>query len=225
MQAFIGSRISPHMARLRDGSLLCLSVPVARTGTQYYKAQELSSMGGELPAGYATNDMIPVRRPAEEVLSVRTLASLEGIPICDTHPPQFVNPRNYSAWQAGHLQNAREGPRTADGERTIAADLVIRDANLIDKVERGLMREISIGYDCEYVQDGRGFKQTNILANHCAIVPQARGGSSLQIMDSAPTLSGLELACRRVGVSLAEAMQHPELWPVVRETMEALSRL
>jgi uncharacterized protein len=225
MQAFIGSRISPHMVRLRDGSLLCMSVTVARTGVQMYRAQELASLGGILPEGYATGDLIPVRRPASEVLSKRTMASLEGVPICDQHPPSFVTPQNFSTWQSGHLQNVRPGPRTPDGEQTVMGDMIVRDGNLADKIERKLVRQISVGYDCIYDWDGRGFVQRNILANHVAVVPIARGGDALQIMDSAPTLSGLELACQRVGVSLAEAMQHPELWPVVRETMEALSRL
>jgi hypothetical protein len=220
MQFFVGSRLSAHMARLRDGSLLCMSVPVARTGVQYYKAQELASMGGELPAGYASNEMIPVRRPAEEVLSTRTMASLEGVPICDTHPPSFVTPQNFSTWQSGHLQNVRPGPRTPDGEQTVMGDMIVRDGNLADKIERGLMRQVSVGYDCVYDWDGKGFVQRNILANHVAVVPVARGGEALQIMDAMP-----EPDWERLGATLARAMQYPECWGDVRETLEILAEM
>ena len=35
MQFFLGSRISPHMARLKDGVCSATSVPLCRTGTQH----------------------------------------------------------------------------------------------------------------------------------------------------------------------------------------------
>lgn len=187
MQFFLGDRISQHMARLKDGSLLCTGVPLARTGTQKYRATELASAGGILPDGMSTNDMVPVFRPAAEVLSARTMASLEGCVLTDNHPPQFVSPANFAAYQMGHVQNIREGPRTPEGESTLVGDLLVRDAGLADKIERGLKRQVSVGYSCLYsFEDGR-FVQRGITANHVAIVPVARGGDALQIMDAGQT--------------------------------------
>ena len=92
----------------------------------------------------SVSDMVSVFRPPSEVLSTRTMASLEGVPITDDHPPQFLSPMNYATWQAGHVQNIRQGPRTPEGESTVVGDIIIRDAGLSDKVERNLKREISV---------------------------------------------------------------------------------
>jgi uncharacterized protein len=217
MQMFVGSRISPHMARLKDGSLLCTSVPLCRTGTQMYRATELATAGGILPDGMSTNDMVPVYRPREEVLSTKTMASLEGVPCCDNHPPQFLNPTNYSTWQSGHVQNIREGPQTPDGEYTVVGDLIIRDAGLSDKVERNLKREVSVGYDCMYVWDGKKFVQRNIIANHVAVVQMARGGQSLSIMDSAPGPDW-----EHMGATLGRLMEYPEAWGIVADILQMI---
>ena len=219
MQFFLGDRISQHMARLKDGALLCQSVPLCRTGVQMYRATELATAGGILPDGMSTNDMVPVFRPASEVLSRRTMASLEGVPCTDDHPPQFLSPMNYSTYQMGHIQNIRPGPRTPDGESTVVGDILIRDAGLSDKVERKLKREVSVGYSCTYDWDGKQFIQRNIVANHCAVVRQARGGQSLAIMDSAPEPD----VYVRLGKVLAEAWRHKELQPVVNLTLGVLA--
>jgi hypothetical protein len=223
MQFFVGDRISQHMARLKDGSLLCQSVPLCRTGTQMYRATELASLGGILPEGYNTDDMIPVYRPREEVMSTKTMASLEGVPCTDDHPPQFINPMNYSTWQSGHVQNIREGPRTPEGEYTVVGDMIIRDGGLADKVERSLKREVSVGYTCTYDWDGKRFIQRDIIANHVACVKVARGGSSLQIMDAAP--DPMMEVLSKLGRTLDRAMDYPEAWPYVRECLEIVAEM
>ena len=41
MKAYYGSRISGNMTETPEGYLICLNVPIARTGTQTYMRSEL----------------------------------------------------------------------------------------------------------------------------------------------------------------------------------------
>ena len=66
---YYGTRLSENISRREpEGYLLCLNVPVARTGTQEYLPEELG-----LPAGNGPPGLIPVIRPEEEVFSKETI--------------------------------------------------------------------------------------------------------------------------------------------------------
>ena len=70
---YYGTRLSDNISRREpEGYLICLNVPVARTGVQEYLPQEL-----DMPSGPGT---IPVWRPAEEVFAPECIASYEGMP-------------------------------------------------------------------------------------------------------------------------------------------------
>ena len=170
MRAFYGDRFSPNMTKTPEGFLICHNVPIARTGTQDYLPRELGQSGGGL---------IHVHRYAEDVFRPETLASFEGKPVTDDHPPKEVDPSNYGAYMKGVTQNVRR-----QGEH-IVADLIIHDAVLISEIEAG-KREISCGYECNYVEDGGDFKQTNIIGNHVAVVTHGRAGKSVSIKDQKP---------------------------------------
>ena len=83
---YYGTRLSENISKREpEGYLLCLNVPVARTGTQEYLPEELGLMpnsefiihNSELsPAG----GLVKVFRPEEEVFSEATMASFEGMP-------------------------------------------------------------------------------------------------------------------------------------------------
>ena len=95
---YFGTRLSENISRREpEGYLICLNVPVARTGTQEYLPSEL---------GLAWTDarMIPVYRPEEEVFSPACIASFEGMPVTDDHPsaPDGVNAENIRFLQKGH---------------------------------------------------------------------------------------------------------------------------
>lgn len=174
MKAFYGTRISDRLSETPEGFLVCHSVRVARTGEQKYRGSEF---------GLDTEEMIRVWRSPEAVFEPAAMASLEGKPITSPHPPTFLTPENATAYQRGHVQNVRRGDRLATGEETLIADLVITDAELIEKVSNGL-RECSVGYHCEWVPQGDGsFEQQKIRANHLAIVPDGRAGDEMRIMD------------------------------------------
>lgn len=171
--AYYGTTISPHMDVTPEGFLICRDVPIARTGTQDYLAGEMRLDGD--PERIVTVD----RRP-EDVFEAATLASFEGKPVTDGHPPENVSPENVGAYAKGHVQNVR---RSGD---FIIGDLYINDAALASDIRNGIKREVSCGYLCNYVPDGAGYKQTNIRGNHVAVVPRGRAGHEVSIQDSAP---------------------------------------
>ena len=171
--AYYGSQISPHLVDTPEGFLICKDVPIARTGPQDYLARELMLDGDP-------DRLVTVQRHPEDVFEDATLASFEGKPICDGHPPENVGPENYAAYTKGHVQNVRR-----DGEY-IVADLYINDANLANEVRNNVKREVSCGYLCNYVPDGTGYKQSRIRGNHVAVVPKGRAGAAVAIHDTAP---------------------------------------
>ena len=173
MLAYYGDRNSPHMTDTPEGYLICHDVPIARTGPQDYLARELQMDGDP-------ERVITVNRYPDDVFEAATMASFEGKPVTDGHPPENVGPENYAAYTKGHVQNVR---RTGD---YIVADLYINDSNLAEEVRNRVKREVSCGYLCNYVPDGMGYKQQRIRGNHVAVVPKGRAGKSVSIQDTAP---------------------------------------
>lgn len=171
---YFGEQISPHMIDTPEGYLICKDVPISRTGEMQYAARELQLDGDpEQP--------VTVVRDEADVFAPAAMASFEGKPITDGHPPDNLTPESVAGYAKGHVQNVRRS-----GIQTIA-DLHITDPNLINDVKNGLKREISCGYTARYepVGDGR-YKQTNIQGNHVAVVPQGRAGHEVAIRDAAP---------------------------------------
>ena len=115
MRAYYGSRLSPNQTETPEGFLICLNVPIARTGTQTYLRSELGFEDD--PTG-----LVDVIRTEEEVFSAATIASFEGKPATEDHPPVEVTPDNISAYDRGHVQNVHRGT----GEE---GDLLIADNN------------------------------------------------------------------------------------------------
>lgn len=184
MKAYYGSRISDHMTETPEGYLICLSVPIARTGSQKYLSSELGIDDSN------PNKMISVGRTEDEVFAQATLASFEGKPVTDDHPPESVNPQNIMAYDCGHVQNVRRGVG-ADSD-LLFADLFITNSRLIDAIKAG-RREVSCGYDCEYAEDENGnIIQRSIRGNHVAVVENGRAGHRVAIKDSCPEYNSHE---------------------------------
>lgn len=173
MITYYGTVISPHQIETGEGFLICRNVPIARTGEQDYMADEVGRSGGGI---------VKVLRPEEEVFSPAAIASFEGKPLTNDHPPVQLTPENVSGYRVGHVQNVRRG----SGEWTdyLVADLHIQDADAISAVQGG-KRQISCGYECEYVDNGDGtLTQKGIRGNHVALVTEGRAGARAAIMDS-----------------------------------------
>ena len=191
---YYGTRLSDNLSfREPEGYLLCLNVPVARTGTQEYLPEELGiSTNSEFriqnselsPAGGNENGLIPVYRPEEEVFSPATIASFEGMPVTNDHPPEGVDVSNIRALQKGHAHNVRRGSGAESD--LLLADLIITDPALITAILEEGKREISCGYTYELCEEDGQYIQRKIRGNHVAVVDAGRAGSRVSIRDRRP---------------------------------------
>lgn len=168
---YYGNELSPNQIETVEGFLICQNVPIARTGNMEYRASDLGLEGDQ-------NKIITVYRDEAEVFEPAALASFEGKPVTDEHPPEEVKPENFAAYSKGHVQNIRR-----DGD-FVVADLYINDPTLMSEVKNGIKREVSCGYVCTYVADGNIYRQTKIRGNHVAVVPRGRAGHEVSIKDS-----------------------------------------
>ena len=172
MISYYGYTISPNQLETGEGFLICRNVPIARIGVQDYIGREI---------GMETDEVIQVNRPEEEVFSAAAMASFEGKPVTDDHPSEMVTPDNVALYEKGHAQNVRRG--TGEFADYLVADLHIHDSELIKQIREG-KRQISCGYECEYVETDSGIQQTKIRGNHVAVVNEGRAGAKAAIMDS-----------------------------------------
>ncbi|EKQ56277.1 MULTISPECIES: DUF2213 domain-containing protein [unclassified Clostridium] len=173
MKAFYGSRISENMTVTPDGFLVCHNVPIARTGWYDYLPQEIGTEG---------DGIVKVYRSPEEVFSKQAMASFEGKPTTDEHPPDLLTPDNSTFYTKGAVQNVRQSPTEQD---LLLADLIIYNSTLIDEIMNKGKREVSCGYECNYVNNGDGtYSQVQICGNHVAVVEAGRAGDRVAIKDS-----------------------------------------
>jgi uncharacterized protein len=164
-----------------DGSLVA-EVPCARTGIQTYTAAEAGA-----PQGF-TGDTVRIYRPEDEVFSRDSLASYAAAPVTVNHPAQMVDASNWRKLGVGEIN----GDIARDGER-VRVPLIVRDAAAV-KAAQTTHRQLSMGYTCKLdwtagtTPGGEAFDavQREIRINHIALVPVARGGPELRIVDERP---------------------------------------
>ena len=180
---YYGTRLSENISRREpEGYLLCLNVPVARTGFQDYLPEELDiRQENNLPA---EGGPISVYRPEEEVFSPACIASFEGMPVTNDHPPDGVTIENIRRLQKGHAHNVRRG--TGEESDLLLADLIITDPALIEAILHEGKREISCGYTYELCRENGQYVQRQIRGNHVAVVDAGRAGPRVSIRDREP---------------------------------------
>jgi hypothetical protein len=126
-----------------------------------------------------------INRTVEDIHDPATIASFEGKPVTINHPEDFVTPDNWRELAVGIVQNVRPG-EGEDADKLLA-DLLITDYEAISAVKSKRLREVSCGYEAEYVEIGPGRgRQENIIGNHVALVASGRCGSECAIFDHAP---------------------------------------
>lgn len=161
--------------RTKDGYLVA-SAKVARTGVQEYSGTEM---------GRPQMDVVRVFRPPEEVFATDALRSFAWKPVTNDHPGVAVDSKNWNQYAVGQI-----GDEVARDGDTIRVPLVLMDETAIADVESGKV-ELSMGYSVDLrwesgtTAEGLQFDavQTNIRANHLAVVDKARGGPRLRIGD------------------------------------------
>ena len=173
---YYGTKISDNISvREPEGYLLCLNVPVARTGYQDYLPEEIGISG--------VKGCVSVYRPEDEVFSPECIASFEGMPITNDHPDEGVSVENIRSLGMGHVQNVRRG--VDEESDLLMADLLIQDPDLIDLILNKGKREISCGYTYELDFNNGKYIQRKIRGNHVAVVDAGRAGHRVSIKDHA----------------------------------------
>ncbi len=201
------TKLSENISETPEGFLLCMNVPIARTGWMEYA-------DGEIPLEAGEDGLIHIYRSAEEVFRPETMASFEGKDVTIRHPHEFVSPDNWDYLSKGIAHNVRRANELDDkGEESLLADLIVKDAMTIKLVKAGL-REVSCGYEAEYEQTGIGKGiQTNIIGNHIALVEQGRAGATYAINDEKGKVlmmgqKGIEFLKKKFGAKFVdEAMK------------------
>lgn len=160
--------------------MFCPKCVIAKTGTFPYFEREIGIEGG-------ADGIVRIERRPEDLFNPETIASFEGKPIVIGHS-EYATPDNWSKVAKGVVQNVRRGAG-ADADKLIA-DLLITDAETINKVQSGELEELSCGYDAEIEKTRPGFaRHKGFVGNHVALVKRARCGSVCRIGDSLPTMS------------------------------------
>lgn len=139
---------------------------------------------------YTVNNKTVKRyRPDEEVFSKDSLETLKNLPITVEHPNEPVTIENVKKYEVGHTTEYIK--IVQDGDKYTEVELLIKDLNTIDKIEKNLLCELSCGYsnDIEkkegiYNNDSYDEIQRNIVYNHLALLPPftARAGRKARIL-------------------------------------------
>lgn len=163
--------------RLTEDGYLVAEPRVARTGIQLYKGFEV---------GRPDMDEVRVYRPENEVFDKRAMKSLAHRPITLGHPDTRVGPSNWRELSVGNTTTdvARDG-------EFIRVPLILMDAAAISAAQQG-DSQLSVGYGAKLIwgdgvtPQGERFDamQSEIRANHIALVTMARGGDKLKIGDA-----------------------------------------
>ena len=172
-------RISvPTKRTMTDAGQMIVPCAIARVGTLIYKGSSLGLVD-------QADELIEIHRKEEDVFSQDSMDTFRSAPVTIGHPKDadgkavLVDASNAKELQVGML----EGMPTRD-EDLLTGTLVITNQEAIDTIEEGVV-ELSAGYTCDvYEEDGKLY-QTNIKANHIAIVNKGRAGSSCSIADEA----------------------------------------
>lgn len=174
-----------------DGSLVA-EVFAARTGTQDYLGREVDP---DNTHGLRDKAIVTVYRPEAEVFKADSLATFAAAPVTVNHPTEAVDAANWRELGVGEIN----GDVVRDGQR-VRVPIIVRDAKAV-KAATSTHKQLSMGYATELVfpKDGKhpdgtacDAYQTNIKINHIALVPAARGGPELRVVDerTAPSTEG-----------------------------------
>lgn len=165
-------------ARISRAGYLEANARCVRTGVQEYLGSEV---------GKPEMGVVRVYRDEAEVFSKTSLQSFSKIPVTVDHPGAPVTADN---WRA-HARGTTGDEVLRDGEY-LKIGIKITDAEAVQAVRDG-KAELSAGYSTDLVwgsgvtPDGEPYdaRQTNIVADHIAVVDRARAGSECRIGDSA----------------------------------------
>jgi hypothetical protein len=184
--------------KLADGRLAAVA-RFARAGVYHYSGREIDPDNSH---GLRDRAIVNVYRSEDEVFSEDSMASFAHKAMTLDHPPESVTADNWSKYSVGYT----EGKVARDGG-FVTVPLILADAAAVKAYETGQARELSAGYSCTLAfgdgvaPDGTPYqaRQTNIRADHLAVVPHGRAGPQCRIGDAAMinTTPAAQLAAAR----------------------------
>jgi len=118
-------------------------------------------------------------RHPEDVLKDDSLKSMEMLPITLLHPKERV----VDADNSKKVSIGFTGEKISHDGSLISGTVMITDKKAIEQIENLDIHELSLGYQVKLVEDKGEFqgerhdvRQTEIVYNHLAVVPQGRAG-------------------------------------------------
>lgn len=165
----------------RDGYFVADALVAQADNVQEYRADEV----GQPPK--ADGSLYRIGRPASEVFADAALASAAHRPITIGHPGEDVTAANWKRLAVGDI-----GDEVEQRGKFVRVPVKLMDAAGIAAVKT-THQEFSLGYtaDVDMTPTTIGDQAVdgvvrNIRYNHLALVPRARGGSALRIIDERP---------------------------------------
>lgn len=159
--------------------------PISRTGVFPYYGKQVDFDGSLC---LEPDRIYWVLRSEMELFDAEAMNSFNGIPIIVGHTmlgEGFASPEKRTP--DGCIYNVR---RSLDTPDQLIADFTIYTKRMQDILKEGKIRELSLGYRCQYVPEtgvynGQAyeFKQVHLRGNHLALVEHGRCGSSVCVCD------------------------------------------
>lgn len=196
-----------------NGFLHLEGTPISRVQVAPYRGNQIDSKGKmDIDPKLKPDELYGVFRPPEELFDEETMKSFDGMPFRVGHQMLGKKDSGANAMLKGVDSNPVDGcifnvRRDEDRPDYLIADIVIYTEKALRAIANGT-KELSLGYRCFYVPvdsypepeyyQGQPyfFRQQGITANHLALVPHGRAGSSVCVQDEAPvTVDGLVITC------------------------------
>jgi hypothetical protein len=195
-------------ARICADGCLVAEVNAARVGIQDYQGREVDPDNSH---GLRDKAVVKVFRPEEEVFKDASLASYAAAPVTVNHPAEMVDAQNWKQHGVGEIN----GDIVRDGQR-VRVPVIVRDASAVQKAQT-THKQLSMGYSTTLdftpgtTPDGAAYDavQRDIRINHIALVPVARGGPELRIVDERPkeTTMKIKIGDAEVDAANGEAVR------------------
>lgn len=174
---------APILSYNRDADgYLTVTAAICRPGVfPYLRADGSRVMEAKLP---------------DDIFNDSVLVGSRNRPVTDEHPPEPVNANNWSLYSRGFSHG---DSYIDEAEELMKVTITVTDSQLIERIESGSQKEISIGFTTDVVNESGEYmgerydcKQTNIRINHIAVTKTGRAGPMVAIRSDSATQNEIE---------------------------------
>lgn len=173
----------------REGHLVAMARVAKANNIQDYR---VGTGPGELDIpGRAVGSLFKVFRPESAVFATDSMASAAHRPVTIGHPAEDVSATNWKALSVGDTGGEiRE--EIVDGGKFLRVPVMVMDAKGV-RAATTTHQEFSLGYSADldltpgkFGDEDYDAAMRDMRINHLAMVPAARGGTELRIVDERP---------------------------------------